>query len=54
MNDTVIGITAQERMEIEAILLDQDTEAAMAFLKRIKERIEHSERKGMRSHLDAK
>jgi len=41
-------------MEIEAILLDRDLEAALAFLKRIKDRIEDRERKGMRSHLDCK
>ncbi len=54
MKDAVITISAQEKMQIEAILLDKDIEAAMAFLKLIKQRIEDNERKGMRSHLDFK
>ncbi len=54
MSDAVISITSQERMQLEMILLDRDTEGALAFLKVLKTRIEDSERKGMRSHLDFK
>ena len=52
MKDTTITITAQERMQIEAILIDRDKEAAFAFIKALADRIETGERRGMRSPLD--
>jgi len=52
MKDIVIIITTQEQMEMEAILLDKDKEAALAFLKVLKDRIEAVNRKQMRSPLD--
>lgn len=54
MNDVVITVTAEDRMHLERILLDRDSEAALTFLNHMKERIENGERKGMRSHLDSK
>ena len=52
MKDTTITITTQERMQIEAILIDRDKEAALAFIKALADRIETGERRGMRSPLD--
>jgi hypothetical protein len=52
MKDIAITITTQEQMEIEAILLDKDKEAALAFLKGLEDRIEAVNRKQMRSPLD--
>jgi len=52
MKNTAITITAQERMRIEAMPIDRDKEAALAFIKALADRIETSERRGMRSPLD--
>ena len=52
MKDTTITITTQERMQIEAILIDRDKEAAFAFIKALADRIEIRERRGMRSPFD--
>jgi len=52
MKDTTITITTQERMQIEAILIDKDEQAALTLVKMLADRIETSERKSMRSPLD--
>jgi hypothetical protein len=52
MKDITITINTQEQMEIKAILLDKDKEAALAFLKVLEDRIEAVNRKQMRSPLD--
>lgn len=52
MRDTVVKITADERLEMQAIALDNDQEGALALVKRLLEHILVAEKRGMTSHLD--
>lgn len=51
-NATVVTLTKQEMMHLEMIMVDNDKEAAFAFLKEIHSKIEANTIKGMKSHLD--
>ena len=52
MSDTVVKVTADERLEMQAIALDNDQESALALVKRLLERILVAEKRGMNSPLD--
>jgi hypothetical protein len=52
MKDIAITITAQERMEIEEILVDKDEQAALTLVKMLADRIEIADRKQLRPPLD--
>jgi hypothetical protein len=52
MKDIAITITAQERMEIEKILVDKDKQAALTLVKMLADRIEVASRKQLRPSLD--
>lgn len=48
----VVGLSAEERRHLEVIVMDGDTEAALAFLKQvILKRLREAESKGMRTQL---
>ena len=49
MRGTVVTITAEERLEIQAVALDNDKEGALALVKRLLERILAAEKRGMSS-----
>ena len=52
MKDAIVKVTKEELMRMRAILIDSDKEAALAFVRLLMDRIEASEKQGMRSHLD--
>jgi hypothetical protein len=52
MKGTVVTITADERLEMQAIVLDNDEESALALVKRLLERILVAEKRAMNSPLD--
>ena len=52
MKDIVIKLTPQERMELQAIVLDRDAEQALAFARMLLARVRLAEHGGMKSHLD--
>ena len=52
MKGAVVTITADERLEMQAIALDNDQESALALVKRLLERILVAEKRGMNSPLD--
>ena len=52
MKGTVVTITADERLEMQAIALDNDQESALALVKRLLERILVAEKRAMNSPLD--
>ena len=52
MRDVVVRIAAVERVEMQTILLDKDKDAALAFVKRLCDRIEANEKANVRSPLD--
>jgi hypothetical protein len=54
MKDTVVTILADERLEMQAIALDNDRESALALVKRLLERILVAEKRAMDSPLDKK
>ena len=49
---TVITLTKQEMMRMEMIVVDNDRDGALAFLRELRSNIETSTIKGMKSHLD--
>jgi hypothetical protein len=48
----VVTLTKQEMMRLEMILLDNDKDDALAFLREIRSKIEARSSIGMKSHLD--
>jgi len=52
MRETVVKIPAGERLEMQAIALDNDQESALALVKRLLERILAAEKRGMNSPFD--
>jgi hypothetical protein len=48
----VVTLSKQEMMRLEMIVVDNDKDAALAFLKELRSKIEANAIKGMRSHLD--
>lgn len=48
----VVTLTKQEMMRLEMILLDNDKDEALAFLREMRSKIEASTSIGMKSHLD--
>jgi hypothetical protein len=54
MKGTVVTILADERLEMQAIALDNDRESALALVKRLLERILVAEKRAMDSPLDKK
>ena len=54
MKGAVVTITADERLEMQAIALDNDRESALALVKRLLERILVAEKRAMDSPLDKK
>ena len=52
MKGAVVTITADERLEMHAIALDNDRESALALVKRLLERILVAEKRGMNSPFD--
>jgi hypothetical protein len=52
MKDIAVTITAQERMEIEKILVDKDEQAALTLVKMLADHIEITDRKQLRPPLD--
>ena len=52
MKDIVVKLTPQERMELQAIVLDRDADQALAFARVLLERVRLAEQGGMKSHLD--
>jgi len=53
MKDAHVKVTVEERMRMEAILLDRDGEEALKILRVLRDRIGAGENLGMRSHLDS-
>jgi hypothetical protein len=51
MRDTVVTITAEERLEMQGIALDDDKEGALVLVKRLLERILVAEKRGMNPPL---
>ena len=49
---TVITLSKQEMMRLEMIVVDNDKDEALAFMKVLHSKIETSTIKGMKSHLD--
>lgn len=52
MKDATVKVTVEEQLQMQAILLDRDKDAAMDFVRLLRDRIEASAHAGMRSHLD--
>jgi hypothetical protein len=52
MKDATVKVTVEEQMRMQAILLDRDKDAALDFVRLLRDRIEASANAGMRSHLD--
>jgi len=52
MKDAHVKVTVEEQVRMQAILVDRDKEDALKFLRMLLDRIEASENRGMRSHLD--
>jgi hypothetical protein len=50
---TVVTLTKQELMQLEMIIVDNDKNAALVFIKALRRKMEASTIKGMKSHLDA-
>jgi lactam utilization protein B len=48
---TVLSMTASEMVRLDMILVDEDKDDALAFLKEVRLKIEKSKNKGMKSHL---
>ncbi len=53
MKDTVVTVTAEERLRMQAIVMDRDKEEALALVRQILERIEAAEKRGLCSHNEA-
>ena len=53
MKDAHVKVTVEERMRMEAILLDRDGEEALKILRVLRDRIEADGKQGLRSHLDS-
>ena len=53
MKDAYLKIGAQDRLRMERIILDRDSEDALALVKQWLEIVAQSGRAGMQSHLDA-
>jgi lactam utilization protein B len=51
-DSTVVTLTQQEMMHLEIILVDNDKDEALAFLRELRSKIEANSVKGMKSHLD--
>lgn len=51
-NDAVVKMTPEDKLRMETIRMDNDTQDALAFVKILLERIEAGIRKNMKSHLD--
>ena len=49
---TVITLSKQEMIHLEMIVLDNDKDEALAFLRNLRSRIDAAAMKGMKSHLD--
>ena len=52
MRDTVVTITADERLEMQAIVLDNDQDSALALVKRLLEHVLVAEKRAMNSPFD--
>ena len=52
MKDVYVKVTREERMRLQAAVLDRDKDEALAFAKLLLDRLEEAERSGIRSHLD--
>lgn len=51
---SVVALEPEEVMALERIMIDQDQEAAFAFLKKsIYQKIAHSQKDRLQSHLDS-
>ena len=48
----IVTLTKQDLMRIEMILIDQNKDEALAFLRELRLKIESTTIKGMKSHLD--
>ena len=48
----VVTLTKQELMQLEMIVVDNDKESALVFIKELRQKMEQSTIKGMKSHLD--
>lgn len=48
----IVAFTQKELMRLEMIVTDNDKDEALIFLKELREKIETSTIKGMKSHLD--
>jgi lactam utilization protein B len=49
---TVFTLTKQDMIRLEMIAVDNDKDEALAFIKELRQKIEGSAIKGMKSHLD--
>jgi lactam utilization protein B len=49
---TVVSLTAKELMQLEMIAVDNDKDAALVFIKELRQKLEQSTIKGMKSHID--
>jgi len=52
MKDAHVKVTVEEQMRMQAILVDRDKDEALEFVRMLRDRMEASEKLGMRSHLD--
>lgn len=52
MKDFYLKISTPDRLRIERIVLDRDSEDALALVRQWRETIAVAERGGMQSHLD--
>ena len=54
INKSAVALEPEEVMELERIIIDQDQEAAFAFLKKsIYQKIARSQKDRLHSHLDS-
>jgi len=49
---TVVTLTKKEMMQLEMIVIDNDEDQALDFLRTLKSKIGSATIKGMKSHLD--
>lgn len=49
---TVVSLSIQDIMRLEMIIVDNDRDDALSFLKELRRKIEEKAFRGMKSHLD--
>lgn len=52
VNEALLKVSAQDRMRMERIVMDHDSEDAIALVKQWLEIVARTGRSGMQSHLD--